>query len=351
MRRNKHNKERALGGPGSPLRVVLVLLGVAAAAWPVCCYPQSSRVPASGATGPPAPRGYALAIGLNRVDPNHYAHHGQLPGCEADAKDMQAIAAGQGFQTDILLTAQATRGQVLERLERLAETLQSGDLLVLSFAGHGGQVNDANGDEKDDHLDETWCLYDGQLLDDELYGAWMKFPAGVRILVFSDSCCSGTVVKLRVTDLANPSKSSLQDFDEKWKETSVPPDGTPGAFAVRSMPPSTIVNTYVKHRAFYDEVGRAAPKEDPGQTKVSVILISACEDDQKARDVGENGLFTSMLKRVWRNGAFIGNHRNFHRQIRERVIRANPRQSPKLFVPGGPEFTKEFIQQKPYTVE
>ena len=32
-----------------------------------------------------------------------------------------------------------------------------------------------------DKLDETWCLYDGQLIDDELYMELGKFVTGVRI--------------------------------------------------------------------------------------------------------------------------------------------------------------------------
>ena len=75
-----------------------------------------------------------------------------------------------------------------------AKTLQGGDLFFLTYSGHGGQVPDVNGDEAD-KKDETWCLYDGQLIDDELYFELSKFAAGVRILVLSDSCHSGTVTR------------------------------------------------------------------------------------------------------------------------------------------------------------
>ena len=49
-----------------------------------------------------------------------------------------------------------------------AKALKPGDLFFLTYSGHGGQVPDVTGDE-DDKQDETWCLYDGQLIDDELY--------------------------------------------------------------------------------------------------------------------------------------------------------------------------------------
>ena len=39
-----------------------------------------------------------------------------------------------------------------------------------------------SGDEPD-HRDETWCLYDGEIIDDELLDLWSGFGKGVRILV------------------------------------------------------------------------------------------------------------------------------------------------------------------------
>jgi hypothetical protein len=134
------------------------------------------------------PKGYALAIGLNEVDDAHYGGwNGLLYGCEPDADVMRDIAASQGLSTETLKTKQATREAVLDKLGELAGKLKSGDLLVVSYSGHGGYLPDQNGDESDGK-DETWCLYNGEMLDDELYGAWMKFEPGVRILVFSDSC-------------------------------------------------------------------------------------------------------------------------------------------------------------------
>ena len=53
---------------------------------------------------------------------------------------------------------------------------------------------DTSGEEVD-RQDETWCLWDGQLIDDELYLELSRFAAGVRVLVLSDSCHSGTVTR------------------------------------------------------------------------------------------------------------------------------------------------------------
>jgi hypothetical protein len=137
----------------------------------------------------------ALHIGLNSVDPAHYGGwQGRLAACEFDAHDMQAIAQAQGFATQLLLTAAATAEAVQGALSRAAATLKSGDTLLITYSGHGGQVPDTNDDEPDGQ-DETWALYDRELVDDELYELWAQFAPGVRIVVFSDSCHSGTVTR------------------------------------------------------------------------------------------------------------------------------------------------------------
>ena len=52
-------------------------------------------------------------------------------------------------------------------------------------------------DDPNDTLDETLCLFDGQLVDDELYALWAGFPADSRVLVVTDCCHSGTNIKAR----------------------------------------------------------------------------------------------------------------------------------------------------------
>lgn len=65
----------------------------------------------------------------------------------------------------------------------------------MTYSGHGGQVPDANGDEPDGE-DETWCLDDGQLIDDEIFYYLGCFAAKTRIITVSDSCHSGSVLRV-----------------------------------------------------------------------------------------------------------------------------------------------------------
>ncbi|HSC70404.1 MAG TPA: caspase family protein, partial [Candidatus Methylomirabilis sp.] len=233
------------------------------------------------------------------------------------------------FSTSSLLTKRATRSQVLKAVRSAARALKAGDIFMLSYSGHGGQLPDKNSDEPDG-MDETWCLYDGELVDDELYALYGRFAQGVRILVFSDSCHSGTVVKMA------------------YYHGTTGARGTPvgGEVKFRAMPPDVALRTYRKNQAFYDKILKARiPKGSQGDPKATILLISGCQDNQLSQDGAFNGLFTSQLLRVWKNGLFKGNYRTFHRAI---VRRMPPDQTPNCFVVGRPN--PAFQAQRPFAV-
>ena len=111
----------------------------------------------------------SLHIGVNVANPAHYSGwEGPLTACEFDAQDMAELAKGQGIKHTVLLTKNATRAKTLAALRSAAKTLKKGDYFLLTFSGHGGQLPDVDNEEADER-DETWCLYDGQLIDDEFY--------------------------------------------------------------------------------------------------------------------------------------------------------------------------------------
>lgn len=303
------------------------------------------------------PDGFGLAIGLNSVSPTHYGGwSGPLGGCEPDARDMQKIAADAGLQTKLLLTAAATRQAVKNEIAAAAARLESGDLFVLSYSGHGGQMPDANGDDPDDGLDETWCLFDGELLDDELYAALCAIKSGVRVLVFSDSCHSGTVVRMRREDFDQSAVERRSLLNASWRDMPRPRAMTlPDRSAVdleqvvpRAMPPDVALETYFQNKDFYDGLGRAVPRDVRDNVKCHTLLISGCEDDQLSSDIGTNGLFTLHVRRTWNAGAFTGSHPGFHQAVRTAVLSSNPSQAPAFFTVGTP--IAGFPEQKPYTV-
>jgi hypothetical protein len=276
-------------------------------------------------------KGLALTVGLNSVDRKHYGGwSGELNACEADAEDMADIGKSKKFKVKTLLTKAATRAKVIGEISRAARTLKAGDLFMLSYSGHGGQLPDLNRDEPDAQ-DETWCLYDGELVDDELYAQLGKFSSGVRILVFSDSCHSGTVVKLAYyqgTTNARGSSPSLQGV------------------RYRFMPPDVALRTYRANRGFYDKILKNIRlKGTEKAVKASVLLISGCQDNQLSSDGDFNGLFTAQLLRVWKNGVFKGDYRKFHASI---VRRMPPDQTPNYFRAGRTNL--KFEAQRPFTI-
>ncbi len=292
----------------------------------------------------PGPEALSLHIGLNAVSGSAYGGWtGPLAACEFDARDMAAIARQKGIKSTVLLTKKATRAAALSGLRDAASKLQSGDLFFLSYSGHGGQVPDVTGEEADKR-DETWCLYDGQLIDDELYFEFSRFAAGVRILVLSDSCHSGTVAR---------EVPQMSEFPANQRS--------------KLMPEAVAMRTYCEHQAFYDKLQRDVTAAAGGNTvdpdaaqaqlaisgrlsaivkkfEPKMLLISGCQDNQVSMDGEHNGAFTEQLLRVWNRGAFDGNYASFHARIRARLPAS---QSPNLFTLGA---VSGFLTQKPFTV-
>jgi metacaspase-1 len=282
-------------------------------------------------------KGISINVGLNSVDPSHYnGWDGRLKACEYDARDMEAIAREKGFETRLILTPDATADAVTAAIRDAAGELAEGDLMFLTYSGHGGQVPDSNSDEPTDEpdgpKDETWVLYDRQLVDDELYAMWAGFVPGVRIFVLSDSCHSGTATRAMYEQTLIP-MTVKHGFTE---DSSV---------RTKDLPIPVQEETYRQHRDQYDEIQRTNPRAEEVDIAAAVILISGCQDNQLSLDGVQNGLFTSKLLEVWRNGEFKGGHRRFRRQIANLMP---PSQTPN-FYPAG-EVRRSFVRQRPLSI-
>ena len=266
--------------------------------------------------------GISLHIGLNYLDPDHYnGWDGKLNACEFDAQDMESLAASKGFKTKLLLREFATRKNVIDNIKKASNKLKSGDIFYISYSGHGGQVPDFDGDE-DDQQDETWCLYDGQLIDDELKNLWRQFNSGVRILVTSDSCHSGSVIK------------AAKRRVEKSAEL------TP-----KFMPDEIAATTYFKNKKFYDDIAEEIKSQKKSTINATVKLISGCQDNQYSYDGTFNGQFTGALKRVWNGGTFRKVYKKFHSKI---VHQLPDYQTPNYLTIG--KSNNRFDNEVPFTI-
>lgn len=239
--------------------------------------------------------GIALHIGVNQVDKqlHHLLSIADLRFCHNDAIAMSLITKKIGYQSFILLDKHATHDNISAAISSAATKLKPGDIFLVTYSGHGMQTLDIDGDEKDGK-DETWVLYDRQMLDDELHQLWASFSLGVRIVVISDSCHSGTIARSTLAKLRNQTD----------KENSV------------------II-------------------------KASGILIASSQDNQLSWEntANKNGDFTTALLKVWDDGRFIGSYKQFRNAIARKSARG---QSPNYF-PFGARNTK-FSRQKPFTI-
>jgi metacaspase-1 len=273
----------------------------------------------------------SLHIALNEVDPKAYGGwDGRLTACEFDGNDMSAIASEAGFGAQKLFGRHATRDAVLKELSGASQELKEGDIFLITYSGHGGQVPDKNKDERD-HLDETWCLFDGELIDDELFGVWSKFAANVRILVLSDSCHSGTMLKF-APGFAGPQLVHAGAADAH-----------PATLVPRGMPMEIVGRAYRARKELYDGLQKEKPKSE-SDVRASVLLISGCQDAQTSMDGPFNGAFTAALLRVWNEGTFKGNYRYFHSRVQRQLP---PTQQPKLTIVGN---GKHFATQRPFAI-
>lgn len=276
------------------------------------------------------PKGYAIHIGLNFVDPQYYDGEwdGKLNFCVKDAEAMADITKSKEYTKSIPLhNENATREKVGRALIRMSEHCQPDDILVLTYSGHGGSLPDLNGDEED-KVDETWCLYNGHLIDDELNNLYAMFQEGVRIFVISDSCHSGTVTRYQ------PSRADAL-FEEMIKKSGL---------AQKSMSPHDARLAYLKNKAFYDTILKA-DKTDLSKVKASVKLLSGCQDNQKSYEGWGHGVLTERILETWDKGNYCGNYKRFHQRI---VAEMPDYQSPNLFDTG--KTNPGFDAQTPFEI-
>jgi hypothetical protein len=292
-------------------------------------------------------KGISLHIGINHLDKNHYRGattedpwEGKLEACESDAEAMFNLAKGLGFEAELLLTDKATRAKVKERIAAAATALnKEGGYFLITYSGHGGQVSDESGDEKlhtdsnegaedTDGKDETWCLYDAQLIDDELYDLWTGFSDKVRIIILSDSCHSGTVAKaLGVDEIPEP----------------VAPEGR----AYRLAPRANLQSTYLAHWEFYDSLQSSS---DRPEVSASIMQISATQDSELAVEVQDenppHGVFTRAVMDAFEFP--MRDYIDLFELILESVSNMNPEQTPNMLT-----FGKEdpaFMKSKPLSL-
>lgn len=244
-----------------------------------------------------------------------------------DARSFFDLAAERGFvERTLLLDERATCAAVRAKIAEIAAVSEPGDLVLLTFSGHGGRTRLQSGEVG------TWQLYDGTLNDEQLKADFAGFRAGVRVLVVSDNCGGGL-----------PARSLSS------------PEGPEGSIAARpaiARPASARDRLGLARAAGLAGAGADREARDgelppsrpalEGFLRSSVLVLAACQPGRYADGPGLPGHFTAAFKRALNVN---GSYRAFHQALCEEMPSY---QKPDYYRLGVP--SPAFESQRPFTI-
>ncbi|WP_433614585.1 caspase family protein [Dactylosporangium sp. CA-139114] len=261
----------------------------------------------------------ALCIGIN----DYPGTENDLAGCRNDADDWAAALVARGFDTRLLLDASATGAAIRAGIRDLLADTTGGDAVVITYSGHGTWLPDADGDEPD-HRDEAICPHDiaanGPLLDDELHDMFALAAPGVRTVLISDSCHSGTLTRLHHPIGDHPSRT-------------------------RFLPPATFLPPHQHLRAAQLPPAGPAPqrltaaprpttREATTDRRPTALLLAGCRDAEYSYDATfddrPNGAFTHVALSTLNRLAPTATYRDWMRAIRTVLPSQDYPQTPAL---------------------
>lgn len=133
---------------------------------------------------------HALCIGTNYLGTVN-----ELGGCVNDARDLAKRFKPFCASFTVLRNGQATREGILKAARRTFKGMAAGDLLVLTFSGHGTRERDYSGDEVSGY-DQALVCDDFELIyDDEMHDLLAERPPRTYVFAIIDACHSGTIYR------------------------------------------------------------------------------------------------------------------------------------------------------------
>lgn len=150
-----------------------------------------------------------LSIGMNYTNSQYY-----LPDCETDAERMGALYESAGYESDVI-KGSFTPAQFESKITAIkAEGL---DQLVVYYSGHGMQLPNVEGEEKD-KWEEALCLWNGTRINtllDHDFAAMIKGSAA-NVTVIMDCCHSGGMSKNIMPSLRAKSLIYNESIDRSY---------------------------------------------------------------------------------------------------------------------------------------
>jgi hypothetical protein len=256
---------------------------------------------------------YALCIGIN----DYPGTDSDLAGCVNDANDWAAALAKRGFTVQTIFNKQATGKAMRNAIKATVAKAKSGDLVVIQYSGHGSFVPDVDGDEPDG-TDECLCPYDirtrGPITDDELFELYSAKQPGVKILMISDSCHSGTVA--RFAPITTPPTTKGKNPPQR---------------KVRFLPPAVFLS---KRDVAKLGVRRALRASSP-PGRYAALLVAGCQDTEYSYDAyfegKSNGAFTFVALRALASLSPQATYQDWFKAMRQALPSQQYPQTPNLY--------------------
>ena len=252
----------------------------------------------------------ALTIGINDY-PNAPLH-----GCVRDAESwgvfFRDVAKFDRVKT--LLNRKAKLASVTREIRAMLEVSGPGDVVRLTYSGHGTRVPDKSGEEADG-FDEAWVLYDGIWLDDQVADLLAEIPAGVDFAIVNDSCHSGT-----------SSRALVQTARGAPRFMPYPGE--------KSVVSAVTILHHLFSVAFKAKPGSpTATQAAPGDEQMNHVLLAGSSPVESAWDAQFNGQAWGALS--YHALAILNEKPNLswdelHRRIRQRLPSSDAPQSPQL---------------------
>jgi len=222
-----------------------------------------------------------------------------LPGINYDIDAMINVTKLMGFkqsQIKILRDGEATEKNIKSAMATwLVSGVKPEDRVLFYFSGHGTRFKDSNGDEIEDHKDETILASDyriiskdgkryvvGVVVDDTLGKLLEKIPSQ-NVMVFIDACNSGTATRSLAAD---PSLLGVNKTYVKYLHHG---------YDNLAADSNIVLSTTSPQRAISVKASVLDISSD------NYIALTAAKDTEKALATSKGSIYTLGLRNAVRN--------------------------------------------------